>query len=95
MTASAGLRRDGRDPHRCLNLTLFFCPLEVVAGLAEGEGCMFSACCTCLRMKAKHQQGWLPGTHVLARVVFQCRKSSKIRVHSQLSGVGSDFIVIP
>lgn len=85
----------GRDPHCCLNLTLFFCPLEVVAGLAGSEGCMFSVCCMCLRMEAEHRQGCLPGSHVLARVVFQCRESSKMRVHPQLSGVSSDLIVIP
>lgn len=56
---------------------------------------MFSVCCMCLRMEAKHQQGCLPGTHVLAGVVFQCRRSFKIQVHPQLSGVGRDFIVIP
>lgn len=56
---------------------------------------MFSVCSMCVRMEAKHQQGCLPGSRVVAGVVFRRRKSFKIQVHLQLSGVGSDFIVIP
>lgn len=86
MAVGAELRRDGKDPCHCLNLALFFCPREVVAGLAEGEGCMFSVCSVCVRMEAKHQPSRLPGTRVVARDVFQCRKSFKILSSSAVVG---------
>lgn len=52
---------------------------------------MFSVCCTCLGMEAKHQWGCLPDARVLAGVVFQHR----VLNWSSSAGVGSDFIVTP
>lgn len=86
MAVGAELRRDGRDPRRRLNLALFFCPRGVVAGLVEGEDCIFSVCFVCLRMEPKHQQSCLPGTRVVAEAVFQCRKSFKILSSSAVVG---------